>query len=233
MGAGRRGRRLGPVTVTRAPQGTRAATGYSLVLPPGWAQIPLDDRAAGAVARLVDRAFADLPSDVPPDTAASLRRRLELHLRSTLTSARTNGATELYLPTERMGGVLVPASFVVAEVDPGTGPGAPGPGDDGHDLVTGVLARLIAAAEDARATEVDGAPALRTESRAAGAPERQLGIQAATRRVDYLLAVPDHPGRWLAVSCTILEAADDDEDLAGLLVELFDAVMTTFRWSAS
>jgi hypothetical protein len=46
------------------------------------------------------------------------------------------------------------------------------------------------------------------------------------------VAVPGRAGRWLSVSCTVLVAADDEHDLAGLLVELFDAVMTTFRWAA-
>jgi len=202
--------------------------GYSLVLPPGWVQVPLDQGAGAALDRLLDRAFADIPAEIPPDTAATLRRRLEGQLRSILASARDNGGTELYLPTERMGGVLIPASFVVAEVDPQVGAA-----DAGGDLVSVVLARLIAADDAARALEVDGAPALRTEFWAAGEPDRQMGVRAASRRVDYLVAVPGHPGRWLAVSCTVLEPADDPDDLAGLLVELFDAVMTTFRWAAA
>ena len=79
---------------------------------------------------------------------------------------------------------------------------------------------------------MDGAPGLRTESRSDSIPDQQMGVRAAVRRVDYLLAVPGHLGRWVAVSCTVLEATDDADDLAGLLVELFDAVMTTFRWAA-
>jgi hypothetical protein len=201
-------------------------TGYSLVLPPGWVQIPLDDGAAPAVRKLLDRAFADLPRDVPPDMAASLRRRLEGHLTARVAEARRTGGTELYVPTERMGGVLVPASFVVADVRPGT---EDDPVDE-VDLVGRVLARLVAADDSARVIEVDGALAVRTDSRSASDPDRSLGVRAASRRVDYVLAVPGVPGRWLAVSCTVLEAEDDDHDLAGLLVELFDAVMTTFRW---
>ena len=205
---------------------TRAATGYSLVLPPGWLQIPLDQRAAAAIRTLLDRAFTDVPPDVPPDTAASLRRRLEGHLTATVAAARRSGGTELYVPTERMGGVLVPASFVVADIVPGTDGG---PIDD-DDLVGRVMARLVAADDSARVIEVDDAPAVRTESRSAPDPDRSLGVRAASRRVGYVLAVPGERGRWLAVTATVLEAEDDRDDLAGLLVELFDAVMTTFRW---
>lgn len=211
--------------------------GYSVVLPPAWVQIPLDETAGAAVDRLVDAAFTDVPADVPPDTVASVRRRLEGHLRATLATARSNGGTELYLPTRRIGGVLMPASFVVAEVDMGAPAAAANdassPGDPGTaDLAARTVARLVAADESARAVELDGAPAVRTTSRSVGEPNQQMGISAASRRVDYLVAVPGRPGRWLAVSFTVLEAADDPV-LAELLVELFDAVMTTFRWSAS
>ena len=204
----------------------RVAAGYSLVLPPGWVQIPLDEGSVPAVRKLLDRAFTHVPADIPPDTVAILRRRLEGRLTATVAEARRTGGTELYVPTERMGGVLVPASFVVADVRPET---EDDPVDE-QDLVGRVLARLVAADDSARVIEIDGAPVVRTESRSASDPERSLGVRAASRRVEYLLAVPGEAGRWLAVSATILEAEDDDEDLAGLLVELFDAVMTTFRW---
>ncbi|TFV91652.1 hypothetical protein E4P40_05725 [Blastococcus sp. CT_GayMR20] len=206
----------------------REATGYSLVLPPGWVQIPLDEDAAPAVRRLLDRAFSDVPPDIPPDTIASLRRRLEGRLTATLAAARRTGGTELYLPTKRMGGVLVPASFVVGDVAPWTGDGR----GDPRELVPRVLTRMLADDDDARAVEVDGAPGVRTESTVAPDADGEAALSAASRRVDYVVAVPGRAGRWLSASCTVLEAADDEHDLTGLLVELFDAVMTTFRWAA-
>ncbi len=214
--------------MTGSMPGVREATGYSLVLPPGWMQIPLDVDAAPTVRKLLDRAFTDVPPDVPPGTIAALRRRLEGRLTATLAAARRTGGTELYLPTERMGGVLVPASFVVGEVEPAIGDGR----GDPRELVPRVLTRMLAADDGARAVEVDGAPAVRTESTVAPDADGEAVLSAASRRVDYVVAVPGRPGRWLSVSCTVLEAADDEHDLAGLLVELFDAVMTTFRWAA-
>jgi hypothetical protein len=208
---------------------TGTAAGYSLVLPPGWVQIRLDDRAGDVVRGLVDRALSDAPPGMSPDTLASVRRRLQGHVESTLTTARSTGATELYLPVERLGGVLVPASFAVAEhLHDQDVEGRPD-----QDVVARLLARAIASDESARAVEVDGAPGVRTESRAIGDPDQQLGVRAASRQVAYLLAAPGRPGRWTAVTCTVLEPVDDTEDLAGLLVELFDAVMTTFRWTAT
>jgi hypothetical protein len=217
------------VAVTGTADDPGTALGYSLVLPPGWVQIRLDDRADEVVRGLVDQAFADVPPDVPPDTLASVRRRLDGHLTSTFAAARSTGATDLYLPAQRLGGVLVPASFAVAEhvhhLD--------GDGQTSEDVVARLLARLIAADETARAVEIDGAPGVRTESRAAGDPARQLGVEAATRQVAYVLSAPGRSGRWTTVTCTVLEAVDDTDDVAGLLVELFDAVMTTFRWTGA
>ena len=218
------------MAVSDAAEGPGTAVGYSLVLPPGWVQIRLDDRADDVVRGLVDQAFADVPPDVPPDTLASVRRRLDGHLTSTFAAARSTGASDLYLPAQRLGGVLVPASFAVAEH---VHHHPDGDGRTADDVVAHLLARLVAGDETARAVEIDGAPGVRTESRAAGDPARQLGVEAGTRQVAYVLSAPGRPGRWTTVTCTVLEAVDDTDDVAGLLVELFDAVMTTFRWTGA
>lgn len=204
--------------------------GYTLVLPPGWRQVPLDGTAGSVVRELVDRAFGDVPADVPPDTVAALRRTMEGRLLATLDEARHGGGTELYLPTERMGDLAVPASFVAGQVRlDAEAEAVAADGVDPDEVPVQVLARLLAADEAARPVEVDGAAALRTERRAAADVDQQLGVDAGSRRVDYLIAVPGRPGRWLTVSCSVLEVADAP-DLVELLVELFDAVMTTFRW---
>jgi hypothetical protein len=218
------------VSTTEAP--TEPA-GYSLVLPPGWRQVPLDAHATDAVRELVDRAFADVPADVPPDTLAGMRRRMQGQLQRALTSAREGGGTALYLPTERMGDLAVPASFVAGEVRlDGEAAQVAEDGADPAEVPVRVLARLVAADDAARAVEVDGAPAVRTERTAAADREQQLGVDAGSRRIDYLIAVPGRPGRWLTMSCSVLEVTDAPE-ISELLVELFDAVMTTFRWDAA
>lgn len=207
--------------------------GYSLVLPPGWAQVPVDDGADDAVRRLVDDAFRDAPPDVPPDTLASLRRRLEGSLLVSVRAARRDGGTELYLPVERLGGAVVPASFVVGEVtvdaelgsDAGQEPAA---AIDPEDLVVRVLLHLAAGDGSARLVELDGAPALRTQALRPARQDDLLGVDAGSRGVDYLVSVPSSDGRWLAVSMSA--AVLPDADVTDLLVELFDAVMTTFRW---
>ena len=204
-----------------------AATSYTLVLPPGWIQLPLHEGVDDAVRGVVDRAVSAAPADMPPDTLKAARRRIEGHLRATVAAARENGGTELYLPVERMGDLLVPSSFVVGVVR-----GELDADQDAVDVVPRVIARMLAEDDSARPVEIDGAPAVRTQRRAPSRPDQQFGVDAASRRIDYVLAVPGAPGRWMSVSCTVLEVADAP-DVTELLVELFDAVMTTFRWAAA
>jgi hypothetical protein len=48
--------------------------------------------------------------------------------------------------------------------------------------------------------------------------------------VDYVLAAPGNPGRWLAIVFSTLGAGNPDDQIAVLLTGLFDAIMSTFRW---
>lgn len=211
--------------MTAQPRARSGPTGYTLVLPPGWVQVPVDGRADAAVRGLVAEAMEDPPRDVPPDTLATLRRRLEGQLLAAVRSARHNGGSELYLPVAPVGGVIMPASFVVGEVE--LEAAEPGAGD----VVAAVLARLLAEDERAQPVELDRSPALRTERALPARPDASMGVEAAARAIDYLAAVPGRPGRWLAVSFTALVV--EDGDLTDLLVELFDAVLTTFRWEVA
>lgn len=57
------------------------------------------------------------------------------------------------------------------------------------------------------------------------------GGELASRRVDYVVPVPADHGRWLGIVFSTLGAGDPEAAIADLFVELFDAMMTTFRWS--
>ncbi|MCM2421312.1 hypothetical protein [Streptomyces sp. RKAG293] len=63
-----------------------------------------------------------------------------------------------------------------------------------------------------------------------GRKERREYVVGEARRVDYVLPVPDVPGRCLAAAFSTPTAVAEPR-LADLMVELFDAVMGTFRWS--
>ncbi|MEU6826261.1 hypothetical protein ABZ921_37085 [Streptomyces atriruber] len=221
-----------------------APRGYQLILPPEWARIPMRTGTDEAIRALVDDAFETLPADAPRDKVGPYRRELERRLKDAVKEARKAEALDLYLPVERMHGIAVPASIVVSEmrfpdevaVDP--------------SAVSRRLLESPGRAGEATAAEVDGVRAVRTERTvAAGEPG---GGELDSRRVDYVFPVPGDPGRWLGVVFATLgvgEPADAGDtgdagdagdtsvaDLAeytDLFVELFDAMMSTFRWSRS
>lgn len=192
-----------------------ATFGYTLVVPSGWSRVPLRRGTDRAITEILDRSFAGLPQD----RVASLRQELQLGLQDLAGRARENCGLDLYVPTERMHDVTVGASFVVAEmsfvsvdqVDPGM-----------------LVARLVADGEHTTAVELAGTAAARTEH--VTPPDAERGVEHAFRRVDYTLPIPADPERWLVVSFNTLGAGDPTDEFADLLIELFDAIMTTLRW---
>lgn len=193
------------------------AHGYTLVLPPGWTRVPLRDGAEAAIADIVRLSFAGHTSEAHSDQRQLLRR----HLREVVSNAAANSGLDLYLPTELSHGFTVAASFVVAEFSFASMETP----DPGH-----VLARIVAKGGDTRTIPLADATAARTESIAPSDPGR--GLPFGSRRIDYVLPVPKDADRWLVVTFSTIGQGDPQDDFAILLVELFDAIMTTFRWTS-
>ncbi|MCA1707029.1 MAG: hypothetical protein LC808_28690, partial [Actinobacteria bacterium] len=134
--------------------GQAGPVGWSLLLPPGWWHIPLDERRGQSIAALLDRRLASLPRD----RVAALRRELEGELTRQVERAVANDAVEMYLNVDLIHGLPVAASCLVTVVPVGFGPALPASevaalmGDRPGDEV-GVL-------------EVAGAPAARVRRRA-------------------------------------------------------------------
>ncbi|MFF4825335.1 hypothetical protein ACFY20_20325 [Streptomyces sp. NPDC001312] len=190
-------------------------TSYSLVLPPGWRQIPLRKGTERAVMRVLDHAFEGMPRD----EVFAYRRDLEARLWQRIEDARKADGLDLYLPVELMHGISVPASILVSETRL--------TGGEGLDPQEAAL--LMAGSEGRReVVDLDGAPAVRAERTAQ--PDPELGAEFPSRRVDYQVPVPGQSWRWLTVAFSTVGAEDVDGELSLLLVDLFDAVMTTFRW---
>ncbi len=199
---------------------TAAVHGYSLVLPPGWARIPLRHGTDEVIREILDRSFHGLPRDRFGPLRAELEKRLGFQVRA----AREAGGLDLYLPVERAHDVTVAASFLVSEVSFDRA-GVAAPAD--------VAAALVAADPSAAVVPLDGVAAVRTDRRAAGSPAAGPAGEElpASRRVEYTVAVPGDPQRWLTVAfSTVAPDSGPDGDLAQLPVALFDALMTTFRW---
>ncbi len=193
-----------------------APRGYTLVLPPGWVRVPLRDGTEAAIAGILDQTFAGHSRDA----LATERQAMRARLHGLASTAAANSGLDMYLPTERMHGFTVAASFVVAEFS-FESMESPDPGL--------VLARIVAKSGDTRTIPLADSTAARTESVAPPDPARDLPF--GSRRVDYVLPVPKDADRWLVVTFSTIGQGDPQDEFAALLVDLFDAIMTTFRWT--
>ena len=196
------------------------AAGYTLVLPPGWERIPARQGTDEAIRAILDAKFRELPPDLPRDQLAPYRAEIEGRLRRAAAQARKNGAIDLYLPVQLRDGLPVPASFVVSE---GSIPPA------GIDEPEQIVSYLVTEGADSAAVTVDGVTGARSEQTAG--PDPDQGVEYGSRRVDYAVPVPGDAGRWLLFVFSTLGAGDPDDQVARMLVQLFDAMMSTFRWA--
>ena len=196
------------------------AAGYTLVLPPGWERIPARQGTDEAIRAILDAKFRELPPNLPRDQLAPYRAEIEGRLRRAAAQARKNGAIDLYLPVQLRDGLPVPASFVVSE---GSIPTA------GIDEPEQIVGYLVTEGADSAAVTVDGVTGARSEQTAG--PDPDQGVEYGSRRVDYAVPVPGDAGRWLLFVFSTLGAGDPDDQVARMLVQLFDAMMSTFRWA--
>jgi len=199
----------------------KTTSGYRLVLPPGWVQVPVRDAAPGTAHEVISTAFRKPPEGIPRDAFTSARIELERRLERMIAKAKANGGLELFLACGHAYANPVPASFLVAE-------GSLGSCDDPLAVVTAIAE---AAARDGgkpgQLTALDGAPAARVERIAAPGPEDDQ----ASLRIEYTTPVPGGAGRWMVITFSTLGDGDPAGEYAGLLAELFDAIMSTFRWT--
>lgn len=83
--------------------------------------------------------------------------------------------------------------------------------------------------DGAERIELAGVQGIRTEH--ACPADRDRDINFASRRVEYLLPVPNAADSWLVASYSTLGDGDPESELTKLFCDLFDAIMTTFRWT--
>jgi hypothetical protein len=196
-------------------------TGYKLVLPPGWGRLPLRRGTDEAVRGILDEVVRRLPRDLPRDKVTPYRKELERRLARLVADARRNGGLDMYLPVDLMHGTPVAASFVVSE-------GSLGAGSDADPGM--IISYLAAQSEHTTAVTADGAVGARIERTAGAEPAKDVTF--ASRRVDYMISVPGERDRWLVIAFSTLGGGNPDDEYAKLLVGLFDAIMSTFRWTS-
>jgi hypothetical protein len=197
-----------------------SVTGYRVVLPPGWQRIPARQGTNAAIRDILDMNFGALPHELPRDKLFTYRKDLERRLISMISQARQKGALDVYLPVAPRGEIHVPASFLVSEGSLG----AVSPVDPA------LITTYLAAADDKhKPVTIDGADGVRIDHTAPPEPARD--IDYGSRRVDYIVPVPGDADRWLVIAFSTIGGGDPKDEFAGLLVELFDAIMATFRWT--
>lgn len=198
------------------------ATGYTLILPPGW--LRLDARTERGTQEL-DRELDHVLSTVPRDSFGPLVAEARKQAHAVLDQARTAGALDLYVPLAGMHGTAVPASFLVTMVafdDPPADVASQDPEATSAHIAGELAARM---------------PAGEVKAMPAGIAVRSRRVIAATgtsqwagARVDYHWPLPSQPMKWALASFTTTGAGKPDDDIAELLVGLFDAIMLTWRW---
>lgn len=197
-------------------------TGYALVLPTGWRRIPVQSGTKAAIRGITAEVLRRFP-EVSRDKLTPYRIELERRLSDMARQARSAGGLDLYVPVEYVHGTAVPASFVVSQV---TLP-ADAAGEEADPAE--VIAAVTAANGSARPVVTGGAQAVRTESVAGPDPAREIPV--GSRRADYMIPLPGRADRWLITTFSTIGDGDPAGDFAKLLVELFDAIMLTFRWT--
>ncbi|MFJ3379388.1 hypothetical protein ACIPJ2_03175 [Curtobacterium sp. NPDC090217] len=214
---------------------TEPTASFFMVVPPGWARLPADEAHREELGTIVRQVIANaLPDDLPRDRAEPLRQEMRKRLTATVVEAGDNGATAVYLPVQPVDGFTPPVSVIETEVD-----------DESDEAPEQVIAQILADAlpdrrdqDDPGIREVDGGIAARTDTTIRRAdPGTELpGLGqdlpvVDDRQVVYTIPVPHRPGRWVVMSFSAISLPDADGQLTDALVSLFDAIMTTFRWT--
>lgn len=201
-------------------------TSYRVVLPEPWVRIPVGAGLEHRVHQIAEQAMRRLPKEVPPDQAGPLRRQVEQRVITDIRRSREFGGIDFYLPSDSWHGFLVGASFVVSEITP------PGLAAEDPDRAAGaVLAQLAGSRGGTEAVDIGDTVWARTEQVVQpDANSAREGVDVPTRRVDYLTAVPGDEQRWVLVGFSCAGDGNPDSELTLLITELFDAIMSTWRW---
>ncbi len=198
-------------------------TGYAIVDIPGWESFSMNSADRDAVdARLQELAHGTVPEDVPRDTATPFRSEVYRHLSRLMDQARTAGAGLVCIPTGRSGDTVIPASYTVSEWT-----------DPDHETADPVAILKVLASQsvgEASIVDLDGQPGLREEDIEPPRPGEEPLALYAGRRVTYTVSSPVDPRAWVVFVFATIGSGDPAGPLADILVEVFDAHLSTLRW---
>jgi hypothetical protein len=199
-----------------APAGV--VSDFRMLLPPGWARIPLDRRAPLRIRSLV----TERVRDVPAPRRAELRAWLTRELTAAIEVAARQGGIDVLLSVDPVAGRPVPASGLVTHVR-----GRGGGGELEGLLRTLAVGRAGVRVHELGLVDVAGAPAVRRlTSRRDRVPAEadEPGAELTVTQVDYFVPVPGSDGLLLLTFTT------PGEQLGPPLVKLFDVMARSLRW---
>jgi hypothetical protein len=215
---------------------TAAATTLEFTTPPGWLRLDLRQDPTTGVLAATDELLAPLP----PEHRARARGRVNAALREAALGARSAGAVQLVLPLDLDTKVTLPASFIIQplpvpdDVDPLLAVAAITAGESGFAPVE--LPQIFALRSADEADEDDAARrAALAELVVEDSPEARAEIDrwstgASSVRVRYIVGDPEVVGSWHLVVFLADRSSDPQaQELAEVLVKLFDLIMATAR----
>lgn len=200
---------------------------YQLVLPTPWEHIPVAQSSVGVgrdqrIEEIVAAAVGKLGPETPPDQVAQARIKLTGMLRKQLAECEANGGVDYYLPTDLLRGVRLNSSFLVSEVVPDASV---------PDGMTGrVMAALAVKDDNSRPVTAGDTVWIRSDEVTKRSADEVVSEDVLSRRIDYMTALPSDERRWFIVSFTTFGDGDPTSEFSDLMVDLFDAIMSTWRW---
>ncbi|MDT0307483.1 hypothetical protein RM780_10965 [Streptomyces sp. DSM 44917] len=192
---------------------------YRMITPTDWFRIPLRSAAQRekSVQALVDLTYASR------DEFAVKRRELRELLTSITDKAVEQLGIELYLSTQGVFGVPIPASLLVTAEpeDPAVRAVLP------VEMLADGLRNKHGENADVRVVRLTCGPAVRCRRRELSQDSKDLGQpeDRPSTLLDFYLPVP-HSGAWL-----VLSFSTPLPELADAQVEMFDAVADSFLWA--
>lgn|GEM_PF-1382560 len=215
---------------------------YRLTMPANWRRLDLAEGAKASIDSLVDDATAKLPRD----SAAAAKHRLRARLTATVDELQgTDGARmqSMFFPVPKSGADILPMTLTCGGVD--------APLSVDKEDTTAVLLSFVKTNPTAKPVDADGVVALRTHSfrditaelteeteamigdlATAESPPLPPEQRAFQMRASYLFAAPGTADWHLIVGSATLPTNDADNEVTEAVLGLFDAIVSTLKWSA-
>ncbi|RZS59474.1 hypothetical protein EV141_0700 [Microcella putealis] len=186
------------------------AAPYTILLPPGWVRMRVDESIQERFDALID----DVARRAPKDRQTPLRSLLGRTAQHAIDTARDRGALDVIVSLASVDDLPIPVSIATFSVPP--------PASDGRSP----LEMLVGLANaGSRAIEIDGLAAIR----------RSVDVPAtddapAYRTVSYVCHVP-WLEEWLLFGASILTSDEPGfDEVLNALESLIDAMMSTVRF---